>query len=153
MFYLLLRHYLVFQLLYNFLEHFLIELMRESNQVKRTDKIDRIAKKNVKNALVDSIKEYLQNNICSTLTLDDVCRKFNMSKSCICQIFKNETGSGIIDYYINLKIKEAKFLIREGELNFTQVSEKLGYSSLHHFTRIFKTREKMSPSLYEKSIK
>lgn len=135
------------------LERFLLELMRESTLIKRTDKISTLAKKNVENALVDSIKDYLQENIYSTLTLDDICRQFSMSKSYICQLFKNETGSSVIDYYIELKIKEAKFLIREGNLNFTQISEKLGYTSLHHFTRIFKTKEKMSPSLYEKSIK
>ena len=102
---------------------------------------------------VDLPKEYLEENVYSTLTLDNVCRRFNMSKSYICQIFKNETGTSVIDYYISLKMKEAKLLIREGKYNFTQISEKLGYNSLHHFTRIFKAKEKMSPSLYEKSIK
>jgi len=142
-----------YQIAIQCLEHFLLELMRESTMVKRTDKISNLAKKNVENALVDSIKEYLQNNIYSTLTLEDICRQFSMSKSYICQLFKNETGTSVIDSYIGLKIKEAKFLIREGNLNFTQIAEKLGYTSLHHFTRIFKTKEKMSPSLYEKSIK
>lgn len=142
-----------YQIALSCLEHFLIELMRENTYVNRTEKTSSLAKKNVENALVDSIKDYLHNNIYSTITLDDICQQFSMSKSYICQLFKNETGSSIIDYYIGLKIKEAKFLIREGNLNFTQISEKLGYSSLHHFTRIFKTKEKMSPSLYEKSIK
>ena len=76
-----------------------------------------------------------------------------MNKSYLCQLFKNETESGIIDYYINLKIKEAKFLIRKGNLNFTQIAEKLGYSSLHHFTRTFKATEKMSPQVISKCHK
>ncbi len=142
-----------YQIGIEYLECFLLELMRESEAVKRTEKINSLAKKNVENALVDSIKGYLEENIYSSISLDDICTKFSMSKSYICQLFKNETGSSIINYYIGLKIKEAKLLIREGKYNFTQISEKLGYTSLHHFTRIFKTKEKMSPSLYEKSIK
>ena len=135
------------------LESFLLGLMLENTHVKRSKQVSSLAKKNVENALVDSIKEFLQNNIYQPLTLDDICRRFSMSKSYICQLFKNETGTSVIDYYINLKITEAKFLIRQGNLNFTQISETLGYTSLHHFTRIFKTKEKMSPSQYQKSIK
>ena len=134
------------------IEHFLLELMREDYYVKRSGKINKLAKKNVENAIVESIKEYLSENLYANLTLADICNHFNMSKSYLCQLFKNETEFGIIDYYIDLKIKEAKFLIREGRLNFTQIAEKLGYNSLQHFTRTFKTKVKMPPRLYEKSI-
>ena len=135
------------------LEHFLLELLRENNSVGRREKENSLAKKNVKNAIVDAMREYMAENVCKNLTLNDICAHFNMSKSYLTQLFKLETGSGIIDYFIDLKIKEAKFLIREGDLNFTQIAERLGYTSLQHFTRIFKQREKMSPTLYEKSIK
>ncbi len=112
-----------------------------------------LAKKNVKHAIVDAMCEYMAENVCENLILSDICEHFNMSKSYLSQLFKLETGTGIIDYFISLKIKEAKFMIREGDLNFTQIAEKLGYSSLQHFTRAFKQREKMSPTFYEKSIK
>ena len=135
------------------IERFLLELMRESTLVRSTENENQIAKKNIENALVTSIKDYMYENIYNSITLEDICKKFCMSKSYICQLFKNETGTSVIDYYIGLKMTEAKYMIREGRLNFTQISERLGYASLHHFTRIFKTKEKMSPSLYEKSIK
>lgn len=126
--------------------------MREDYYVKRSGKVNKLAKKNVENAIVESIKEHLTENLYANLTLADICNHFNMSKSYLCQLFKNETEFGIIDYYIDLKIKEAKFLIREGKLNFTQIAEKLGYNSLQHFTRTFKTKVKMPPRLYEKSL-
>ena len=56
-------------------------------------------------------------------------------------------------HYIDLKITCAKCLIREGKLNFTQISEKLQFSSIHHFTRSFKCRTQKTPSAYEKSLK
>lgn len=142
-----------YQIAVAYLEIFLLELMRESNAVKRTSRENPVAKKNIDGTIVDSIKLYMQENLYCPLTLNEICAHFHMSKSYICQLFKNETGCSIIDYFIDLKIKEAKLLIREGELNFTQIAEKLGYTSLHHFTRIFKSRVKMSPSSYEKSIK
>ncbi len=135
------------------LENFLLELLRDNQSVDRAEKQSQLAKKNVENAMADAIKDYLAAHIYTSISLGDVCRHFHMSRSYICQLFKNETGRGVIDYYIYLKIKEAKLLIREGQLNFTQIAEKLGYTSLQHFTRSFQSRENMSPSRYEKSIK
>ena len=144
---------LTYQIAVGILERFLLELMREGISVSNAEKEDNIAKKNVENALVYSIKIYIEKNIYNSITLDDICKHFNMSKSYICQIFKDETGSSVIDYYITKKITKAKFMIRQGNLNFTQIAERLGYKSLQHFTRSFKSKEKMSPGQYEKSIK
>ncbi|HJB28450.1 MAG TPA: AraC family transcriptional regulator, partial [Candidatus Blautia faecavium] len=38
-------------------------------------------------------------------------------------------------------------------MNFTQISEYLGYSSIHYFSRQFKKISGMTPSEYSSSIK
>ena len=57
-----------------------------------------------------------------------------------------------MDYWTNLKIKRAKALIRQGGYNITQISEELGYSSIHHFTRMFKRVTGMAPTVYRDSV-
>ena len=52
-----------------------------------------------------------------------------------------------------MKIDMAKQLIRTEQMNFTQISEKLGYSSIHYFSRQFKKLTGMTPSEYASSIK
>ncbi|HOJ09593.1 MAG TPA: AraC family transcriptional regulator [Clostridiales bacterium] len=141
------------QLVISYLEQFLIALMRSNQNNERNGRISRYAKKNAENALVDSIEKYLLDNIYERISLKDICEKFNLSKSYICHLFKEATGKSIIDCYINFKIAEAKKLIRQGNLNFTQISEKLCYTSIHHFTRSFKNITGISPSSYEKSVK
>ena len=49
-----------------------------------------------------------------------------------------KTGLGIIEYFSNMKIESAKEMIRTGHMNFTQISEQLGYASIHYFSRQFK---------------
>lgn len=134
-------------------ERFLIELMRENCAVERSAVNKKDLKKNVENVFSDSVKDYLKENVYNTLSLSEICGHFNMCRSNLCKIFKEETGKSVIDCYIELKIAEAKLLIREGSLNITQIAEKLGYSGIHHFTRIFKSRVKISPSDYAKSVK
>ena len=50
-------------------------------------------------------------------------------------------------------IRTAKRMIREGRLNFTQIAARLGYQSVHYFSRRFHLATGMSPSEYEKSVK
>lgn len=102
--------------------------------------------------LIEALDVYLAENVYGHLQLQDICEKFNIGKSSLCKLYKDATGKSIIDHYIDLKIICAKHLIREEELNYTQISEKLGFASIHHFTRTFKRRTDMSPSVYEKSI-
>jgi YesN/AraC family two-component response regulator len=56
-------------------------------------------------------------------------------------------------YFKQLKIKEAKSLIRENNFNFTEISFMLGYNSIHYFSRIFKSETGMTLSEYAKSVK
>ena len=52
-----------------------------------------------------------------------------------------------------MKVEAAKELIRTEQMNFTQISEKLGYTSIHYFSRQFKKVTGMTPSEYASSIK
>ena len=58
-----------------------------------------------------------------------------------------------IHYFSYLKIEEAKQMIRQEQANFTESSDALGYTSIHYFSRQFKTFTGMSPSEYALSIK
>ena len=58
----------------------------------------------------------------------------------------------IIDYFIALKVNEAKKLLQEGNVSITQISDTLGYSTIHHFSHSFKKCIGMSPSEYKKSL-
>ena len=44
-------------------------------------------------------------------------------------------------------------MIRDEQMNFTQISEFLGYSSIHYFSRQFKKMTGMTPSEYASSIR
>lgn len=59
----------------------------------------------------------------------------------------------MIEFFTRMKIDFAKQLIRENDMNFTQISDFLGYSSIHYFSRQFKKLSGMTPTEYATSIK
>ena len=44
--------------------------------------------------------------------------------------------------------EEAKRLMRETEMNFSEIADKLGYCSVHHFSRTFKEKTGKTPGEY-----
>jgi AraC family transcriptional regulator len=54
---------------------------------------------------------------------------------------------------MNQRIKKAKELIVFNELNFSEISDDLGYSSPAHFSNQFKAITGFSPAQYKKMIK
>ncbi|HHW00172.1 MAG TPA: helix-turn-helix domain-containing protein [Clostridiaceae bacterium] len=58
-----------------------------------------------------------------------------------------------MEFYRNLIIEKAKKMIREGYHNFTEISDILGYTSIHYFSRAFKKATGMTPSEYAISVK
>lgn len=69
----------------------------------------------------------------------------NLSK-----LFSNRLEITIEKYFILLKIEKTKELIQTGQLNFTQISYDLGYSSVNYLSNQFKKITGMSMSEYKK---
>ena len=141
------------------LEHFLIHLYRRYTSPvaiqKNLDKsmLPKLTKSNSDSEIFNRVRTYLEQKICTQVSISEVCKDNMIGRSQLQKIFKEQTGLGIIEYFSNLKIETAKELIRTNRLNFTQISEYLGYSSIHYFSRQFKKVTGMTPSEYASSIK
>lgn len=129
------------------LEQLLIHLIRgKTKQGERTECIP-------PNGNIRDVYEYINVNFRENINLSDLCFLYNTNKTTLCSQFKLGCGITITELINKLRIQEAKRLMREGSLNLTQISENVGFSSIHYFSRIFKDKEKCSPSEYIKTIK
>ena len=141
------------QLMQGYLAEFLFSLIRSNHTASVTPlEATRDSRQMAENALVNSLSYYMQDNLDQTPSLSTLCECFCIGRTYLCQVFRAVTGDSPIDYWISLKIREAKRLIREGNMNITQIAEALGYSSIHHFSRMFKRVTGLSPTAYKGTI-
>ncbi len=133
-----------------YLEQFLILLLRGEEAAKP----GRFSaeREDWDNQLVNDMIHYLQEHIYQELSVSDLCRRFCYSKTQLSKVFKEATGSTIMDYYTRLKIKEAKYMIREGNLNFSQIAVQLSFDNPQYFSRTFKRIAGMTPKEYKNSV-
>jgi len=94
--------------------------------------------------------QFLQLHLSEPLTLSEIAAGCSMSVSKLKLLFREKTGGGPINYLIELRIEKAKCLIREGRMDFTEIAETLGFTSLHYFSRLFKKVTGMTPSTYSR---
>lgn len=105
------------------------------------------------NPYFSNLIHYLEQNINEQLTIEQICKDNFTNRSKVQKVFKECTTEGVISFHQKLKIEYAKIMIRETHMNFTQISEELGFSSVHHFSKKFKQLVKMSPSDYARFAK
>lgn len=99
------------------------------------------------------ITTYLEQHIDQSLSIRQICRDNLIGRAQLEQCFHKSTGGGVIDHFNKMKIETAKQMIRENQLNFTQIASNLGFRSVQYFSRRFKLITGMSPSEYARSVK
>lgn len=87
------------------------------------------------------------------LSLSQLSRETLMGRSQLQKLVKKRHDCGVIDLFLQQKTEAAREMIRENRMNFTEISQALGYSSIHYFSRQFKKITGMTPSEYSSSIK
>ena len=82
----------------------------------------------------------------------DLCKALGYSKSYLSKLFHEQTGETIANFVVKQKIRKAKQLIRERNLNFTQISDKLAFDNPQYFCRVFKRITGMTPTEFKSSL-
>lgn len=145
------------QMLRLLLEYFLIHILRRQCNPVILDKplaksLPKTTKSRSDNEVFTRILNYLEVHLSDHLTLEMICRDNLIGRSQLQRLFQEKTGNGVIEYFSKMKIDAAKQLIRTDHMNFTQIAQQLGYSSIHYFSRQFKKITGMTPSEYASSI-
>lgn len=109
-------------------------------------------KEKLKRDQMKEVTEYFMSHLDSTLSLEEISHDLGFSVSKLRRLVFEQKGCGPITYFIEMKIEEAKRLIRTTPMNITEISEYLGFSSLHYFSKQFKNKTGKSPSAYAKTI-
>ena len=103
------------------------------------------------NQIIARVKKYLQHNyMMYDVSLDSVSEILKINSSYLSVLFKKCTGVNFIDYIADLKITEAKELLKDPLRSAAEIASMVGYDSASYFTRAFKRRTGQTPTEYRK---
>ena len=130
----------------------LLHLLREA--VKPTG--SKVKNANVvqnENEVIRRAQQFVAAHIYEKLSVPMVASQVGVSPSYLTVLFHKNLQISPGEYIRRIKLQESKQMIRENNLNFTQIASALQYSTVHHFSRQFKEKFGITPTEYAKSVR
>ena len=100
---------------------------------------------NEKYNLAMLVRNYMDANYSSRITMDDVAKQFGYAKDYIARIFKEQFHITPHQYLINLRMEQARWMLENTCLSAEQIALSVGYSDFSAFYRCFRKSFGTSP--------
>lgn len=108
------------------------------------------AARNTVQSLLGMIDTYINTHIAEPVTLQSICDTFEVSQPYLSRLFRKHKNMSFNEYVTNLRVNEAKRLMREHpDMLFKNIAEIVGYQDQHYFSRIFRTMTGLAPSKFK----
>ncbi len=125
----------------------LMELILHINEIINTQFDDYKNKHKIQLAT-----EYIRENYNKDLNMAVVSNYISMNYSLFSYLFKQYTGSNFVNYLKDLRINEAKRLLKETDMYVNEISQQVGYNNEKHFMKIFRNSCGISPTEFRKNM-
>ena len=134
------------------LNAFLLKILQLDFLGKTQNKVIIPITQHFQNNFLEEIVTYIHNNLYGPLTVEDISQEFSISRTYLQRLFNENLHTSPKQYINEAKLSKSKMLIKNGNQSFSEIADKLGYSSIHYFSRIFTARFGITPSEYAKKI-
>ncbi len=99
--------------------------------------------------IVKTACELLQRN--EKITIEQIAKKCAVSTSLLRQLFIEKLGISPTRYRMNMKMKQAMYLIESTNMTVSEIAEYLSFFDTAHFCKVFRAYTGMTPTQYAKS--
>lgn len=127
---------------------YLICLLEENGIIKTIKKQDDRTVAGIRSALVFINQNYMEN-----ISTGQLAEIVHLSKSYFMYCFKKATGTSVIEYVIQLRIKNACTMLRDTSAYSTEIAYACGFRNLSNFNRQFKKYTGYTPKQYRQLYK
>lgn len=103
-----------------------------------------------KHKKVHEVADYLLNHPETEESLEELAKRFYISKSYLSRIFREVTSFTVNEYKNINRIKKSQQLLNHSTYSVTEISELLGFENLTYYERVFKKYAGVTPLKYRK---
>jgi len=102
-------------------------------------------------ALIEQITEYILRHYSEAdFSVQKIADHFSLSLSYLSRYFKEQTGRTVMDYLNEIRIDQAKLLLRTNDRSVKEIVQQVGYYDVSSFIRKFKQSVGVTPGEYRK---
>ena len=104
-----------------------------------------------KTHVIGEVLQYISQNYHMALTTADLAQQFHLNEYYFCNLFKSQTGQSPISYINRYRIDKAMVLLKNSNLNITEIAASVGFENPNYFSRTFRQYTGTTPRAFKKS--
>lgn len=109
-------------------------------------------RKDQQNSDIQKIRSYIEAHYHENMNLKLIASQFYINPVYLGQLFKKTYGVYFNDFLQQLRINEAKKLLRQTDLRIYEIAERVGFGNSDYFVTKFEKIENVTPSEYRNSL-
>ncbi|SDX38565.1 helix-turn-helix domain-containing protein [Paenibacillus sp. CF384] len=98
---------------------------------------------------IDEIRHLLSTRMQDPIRIDELARAVGLSPSRLSHLYKESTGSSIVDSLNDMRIRQAALLLEHTDRQASEVALDVGFQNYNHFAGQFRKRYGMNPRAYK----
>ncbi|WP_066217591.1 AraC family transcriptional regulator [Formosa haliotis] len=124
----------------------LLESLAQEKDYRLLSHSDNLAGEFENSKKIMKIKDYVEMNFHTKISLNEISNLINMSPSSFNRFIKKRTGKTFINYINDFRIIHATKYLIETDLTVSEISFKCGFNNIANFNRVFKKNKNTTPS-------
>jgi AraC-like DNA-binding protein len=102
---------------------------------------------------IEQVVQYAKTHFAHPLTIDEMSRRFFISRARLTRQFREHTGQSFLEYVNACRLEQARNLLEESEWTAAMIGRYVGFRSPAHFHRLFLRERGVSPAAYRREIR
>lgn len=105
-------------------------------------------------SVIKEVKAFVELHYQDTeFSLQDAADHVNLSVQYLSKMFRKEMGVTFVDYLTSVRIRKSIELLHSDEWKIYEIAEKVGYTTQHYFSNVFKKSLGISPAEYRRMLR
>ncbi|MBA4388295.1 MAG: hypothetical protein C0404_09965 [Verrucomicrobia bacterium] len=98
--------------------------------------------------MIQSAKEFIQNNLDKPVMLSDIAAHLGISAYHLSHLFSEESGFTLSSYLVNSRMEKATALLADPAMRVAEVGYEVGFEDPNYFCKVFRRHFGCSPGKY-----
>lgn len=92
--------------------------------------------------------KYICKNYKTPITVNYLAELYDMNANYFSSLFKKEVGQTIVNYLTEVRLENAKNLLKTTDLSNNEIAETVGYENVQYFYKVFKKATGITPTAF-----
>ena len=101
------------------------------------------------NCMLRNVCRFVLENLEKQICIKSIADQMFLNQSYLSTLFKDKTGTSLLEYITMVKMERAKVLFHDSEIKNYEVAYKLGYKDVEYFSKVFKKYAGITPSEFK----